>query len=262
MGIYNLGFSDAGGYTSQMIVTSDGNSTLTEVEGGYYITATCDGKVYGVGIATGPYSVTGDPDTEPVMLNQLTDTAIGQEQNIGMSELARDNALTVQAPCENGLMTYISDAIGGGLDSPVKPVVSTWDVRTGDYRELPMTADELDAPLMRSDGLGAPQVTAGSIRDGKLQWYGANNSIMSTDLGTGWTVKLFEVAGITDEEHDSQAIFQGDEVIVMVDSNGSVPYEVIRYDRDTGEMLSQTTLEASAEDVATGLIFRGFAVRP
>lgn len=262
VGIYNLGFSDAGGYTSQVVVTSGERSTLTEVEGGYYITASCDGTVYGAGMATGPYSVTGDPETEPVMLNQLTDTAHGHERNIGLSERARDNALRVQAPCEDGMLVYISDAIGGGFEAPVKPVVSMWDVHTGEYRELPMTADELEEPLMRSDGVGSPQVTAESMRDGRLQWFGVNDSIMSTDLKTGRTEKQFEVAGVTDDELSSQAVFHEDEVIVLVDSAGANPYEVVRYDRDTGAVLSQTILEASAEEVAAGLFLRGFAIRP
>src|SRR5690606_403560 len=41
LGLYNLGFSDAGGYTSQVVVTTGDTSTLSEVEGGYYTTANC-----------------------------------------------------------------------------------------------------------------------------------------------------------------------------------------------------------------------------
>lgn len=262
VGIYNLGFSDQGGYTSQVVVTSGDTSTLTEVEGGYYITAVCDGTVYGIGMATGPYSVTGDPDTEPVMFNQLTGTSDGRERNIGLSAQARDNAMTAEAPCKDGTIFYISDAVGGGLGAQVRPVVSMWDVDTGKYRELPLTAEKLDEPLMRSDGIGAPQVTADSIRGGSLQWFGMGNAIMSTDLKSGQTHQQFVVDAVSDDVLSSRAVFIEDEVVVMVDSDGSTPYELIRYDRDTGAEVARTTLDAAAQDVSAGLFLRGFAVRP
>lgn len=262
VGIYNLGFSETGGYTTQVVVATGETSTLNEVEGGYYTIANCGGTVYGIGMATGPYSSTGDPDTEPVMLNQLTGTVDGAERNVGLSAQARDNALPANAPCQDGTIFYISDSIGGGLESPVRPVVSMWDISSGAYREMVMDAGPLTERLMRSDGIGYPQVTADSIRDGHLQWFGMSNSIMSTDLATGRTEKQFEVAGVTDETFSSQAFFQGDEVVVMVDSDGSSPYEVIRYDRDTGVVLSQTVVDVDPDDLAAGLFLRGFAVRP
>lgn len=262
VGIYNLGFSDDGGYTSQVVVTSGDARTLTEVEGGYYVTANCEGAIYGVGAATGPYSATGDPDTEPVMLNQLTGTSDGRERNIGLSTQARDNAMWADAPCENGTIYYLSDSVGGGLGAQVQPVLSMWDVATGEYRDLPLTAEGLDEPLIRSDGIGAPQVTGDSIRDGSLQWFGVGNAIMSTDLESGRTQTLFEVDGVTDEVESSRALFLEDDVVVMVDSDGSTPYELVRYHRDTGEELSRTTLDAPAKDVSAGLFLRGFAVRP
>lgn len=262
VGIYNLGFTDEGGYTSQVVTTTGGTSTLTEVEGGYYITANCEGTIYGVGAATGPYSVTGDPDTEPVMLNQLTGIADGAERNVGLSTQARDNAQFTQAPCLDGSLLYISDAIGGGLDAPVKPVLSRWDVVTGEYSDVVLTAEGIDEPLLRSDGIDGPQVTAESVRDGQLQWFGVNGSVMSTDLETGRTARLFETEGAPGEDVLSQAVFQGDEVIVLLDSDGSSPYQLIRYDRDHGTELSCTVLDAPAADIADGLHLRGFAVRP
>lgn len=131
VGLYNLGFSDAGGYTSQVVVTTGDTSTLSEVEGGYYTSANCEGTVYGIGLATGPYSLTGDPDTEPVVLNRLTGTAGGGEENVGLSAQARDNALPANAPCQDGTIFYVSDSIGGGLESPVRPVLSMWDPLRG-----------------------------------------------------------------------------------------------------------------------------------
>lgn len=237
VGIYNLGFSEDGGYTSQIVTTSGDASILAEVEGGYYITTNCDGIIYGVGIATGPYSVTSDPDTEPVILNQLTGTTDGHELNIGQSTQARDNAMTAEAPCIDGKIYYVSDSIGGGLEAQVQPVVSMWDIATGEYQEILIEAEGLEEPLIRSDGIGAPQVTTESIREGALQWFGVGNRIMSTNLENGQTQKAFEVDGVTDEILSSRALFIKDEVVVMVDSDGSDPYELVRYDRDTGEEL-------------------------
>lgn len=262
VGIYNFGFSDGGGYGTQVVKTEGGESSLTEVEGGYYVTANCEGKIFGAGRATGRYSKTGDPDTEPVMFNQIAGTPDGTEKQVGINEKARDNAIVPDAPCEDGKVYYISDAVGGGLEDPMNPVISIWDTGTGKYTDVPMHADGLGEPLMRHDDAGYPQMTAESIRDGKLEWFGVGNSIMSTDLKTGATEKKFEVAGFTDNVVRSRVIFHGDEVVQLVEPYDGGKYEIVRYDRRTGQELGRTTIDEEVTDVHGGLFLRGFALNP
>ncbi|ALG29550.1 hypothetical protein AOZ07_11535 [Glutamicibacter halophytocola] len=262
VGIYNFGFSDEGGYGTQIVTTTGGESSLNEVEGGYYVTANCGGKIFGAGRATGRYSKTGDPETEPVMFNQITGTPDGKEKQVGLNEKARDNAIVPDAPCVDGKVYYISDSVGGGLEDPMKPVLSIWDTDTGKYTEVPMRADVLGKPLMSHEDAGYPQMTAESIRDGKLEWFGVGNSIMSTDLTTGATKKKFEVAGYTDDSVRSRAIFHGDEVVQLVEPYDDGKYEIVRYDRRTGQELGRTTIDDDVADVHGGLFLRGFALKP
>lgn len=49
-----------------------------------------------------------------------------------------------------------------------------------------------------------------------------------------------------------------DEIIVMVDSDGSSPYEIVRYDRDSGSV----RFNVPPAELAAGLFLRGLAVPP
>lgn len=262
VGIYNFGFTDEGGYGTQVVTTEGGESSLTEVEGGYYVTANCGGKIFGTGRATGRYSKTGDPETEPVMFNQITGTPDGNEKQVGINEEARDNAIVPDAPCVDGKVYYISDSVGGGLEDPMNPVLSIWDTGTGKYTDVPMRADWLGQPLMSHEDSGYPQMTAESIREGKLEWFGVGNSIMSTDLKTGATEKKFEVAGFTDNIVRSRTIFHGDEVVQLVEPYDGGKYEIVRYDRRTGQELGRTTIDEEVPEVHGGLFLRSFALKP
>ncbi|WP_404289225.1 hypothetical protein [Glutamicibacter arilaitensis] len=261
VGLYNLGFTEQG-YASQLVTTTADRSTLTEIEGGYYVTANCDGTIYGAGIATGEYSRTNDPDTEPMMLNQLTNTKDGKEKHLGLSADARDSATAGNAPCIDGKIYYISDARKGGLEDAVKPVLSSWDVTTGEYSQVPIRAESNDEPLLRPDGTGYPQVTPGSVKDGKIEWFGAGNSVMSTDIKTGQTTRKFMVEGRTDDAASSQAVFTAEEVVVLVDNGDGTDFRFVHYDRSTGEELMRRTLEEAPDGLNNGMILRGMAIKP
>lgn len=261
VGIYNLGFSETG-YTTQVVTTSGTTSTKKEIEGGYFIVSQCDGAVYGMGIGTGPYSTTGNPETEPMVLNQLTGTADGKEKNVGSSNEAREGITLEDAPCIGGKIYYISDAKRGGLDASAQPVLSSWDVDTGKYESHPLVTEDKNLTLFRQDGTGFPYVASGSVNNGALEWLGAGNSIMSTDLKNGNTKQRFTVEGYRNDSATSKAVFTKNEVIVLADNNDGTNFRIVRYDRITGKELGRTVLDVRPDKLSDGMFFRGFAAKP
>lgn len=68
---------------------------------------------------------------------------------------------------------------------------------------------------------------------------------------------IVAVAGVAREWTRSDAQMP-DEIIVMVDSDGSSPYEIVRYDRDSGSV----RFNVPPAELAAGLFLRGLAVPP
>ncbi|MCI9887403.1 hypothetical protein JT358_02850 [Micrococcales bacterium 31B] len=168
----------------------------------------------------------------------------------------------MNAPCVDGKIRYIADAGSGALGEVPRPVLATWDVESGAYSEVPVVAESIDAPLLRDDGTGTAQVGPASLRDGKLEWFGAENRVMSTDVSTGRTIQKFTVEGHTNNKASSQAVFTDSEVVVLVDNNDGSQYRIVRYDRDTGAERGRVTIAGTADSVSEGLLLRGFAIRP
>lgn len=261
VGLFNLGFTESG-YATQVVTTDGASSSLEVVEGGYFIAAQCEGTVFGIGLATGPYSETGDPDTEPMVLNQLTGTTDGKEKNIGSSTQAREGTVLGDAPCVDGKIYYISDERRSGLGAPSQAVLSIWDTKTGEYESTALHTTQNMEPFISEDGTGLPQVTQHSVKNGTLEWYGVEDSIMSTDLVTGTTERKFAVSGLSDNSASSKAIFTDTEVVILADNNDGSPYRIFRYDRTTGEELQSVVLDVAPEKLSGGFYFRGFALRP
>ncbi|CBT75031.1 hypothetical protein ACFO7V_00465 [Glutamicibacter bergerei] len=261
IGVYNDGFIE-NGYASQVVISSDGKSTLHEAEGNYFITSQCGDMIYGASRTTGRYTPPGELEKEPMMFAQLTGTKNGSEHVLGSSNLATEGAVVPDAPCVDGSVYYLSDASSQSIGDQPKPVLSAWDTRTGKYTEVPLTNVSNDEPLMRDDGTGLPQLGSASIRKGAIEWYGAGNAIFTTDLKTGETTHKFNVEGHTSQASSSQAVFTPSEVVQLVDNNDGSDYRIIAYDRDTGREVSRTVLPGLVDEFSNDLILRGFAVRP
>lgn len=262
IGLYNLGFGENTHYSSQLSVTKEGISKVSEVEGNYFIAANCDGTVYGIGRATGKYSKTGDPETEPMLLNQLTQTADGKEMNIGASTDAKEGFVVPDAMCHDGLISYISDAGSGAYGGTPRPVLSVWDTGTGEYEALPMTSDVTKHPLLDSEGVMNPDLDSNSFREGNLEWFGAKNYILSTDIKTGKTEHKFELEGISDGSEMSQVAFTDDSIIQLVNPNDGSDLQIVTYNRVTGKEQNRVTLEGALDQVSVNSLIHGFAVRP
>lgn len=261
LGMYNDGFTEEG-YASQMVTTSNGRATRNDVEGNYFIASQCGDTIYGASRATGRYSHTDDPDTEPMVFAQLTDTKNDAEHVLGINDTAQEGAVVPDAPCLDGTVYYVSNASAPGLGIRAKPVLATWETDTGTYRQIPLKNHSDQKSLMSDDGTGLPQMDSGSIRNGALEWYGAGNAILSTDLKTGETTHRFDVEGQNDEGASSQVVFTPTEVVQLVDNNDGSEYRIISYNRSTGKEKSRTVLDGLADELPAELIPRGFAVRP
>lgn len=261
IGIYNDGFSEEG-YVSQIVTTSNGKASKREVEGNYFIASQCADTIYGASRATGRYSQTDDPDTEPMFFAQLTGTKNDAEHVLGISKTAKEGAVVPDAPCVDGTVYYVSNASESGLGIQAKPVLSTWDTETGKYRQIALKNDSGKKSLMSDDGTSLPQMDSGSIRDGAMEWYGAGNAILSTDLKTGETTHRFDVEGQNNDAASSQVVFTPTEVVQLVDNNDGTEFRIISYDRSTGKEKSRVVLVGLADELPNELIPRGFAVRP
>ncbi len=261
IGIYNDGFSEEG-YVSQIVTPSNGKASKREVEGNYFIASQCADTIYGASRATGRYSQTDDPDTEPMFFAQLTGTKNDAEHVLGISKTAKEGAVVPDAPCVDGTVYYVSNASESGLGIQAKPVLSTWDTETGKYRQIALKNDSGKKSLMSDDGTSLPQMDSGSIRDGAMEWYGAGNAILSTDLKTGETTHRFDVEGQNNDAASSQVVFTPTEVVQLVDNNDGAEFRIISYDRSTGKEKSRVVLVGLADELPNELIPRGFAVRP
>ena len=260
IGIYNDGFSEKG-YVSQVVTSSNGKATKYDVEGNYFIASKCDDTIYGASRATGRYSKTDDPDTEPMFFAQLTETDDNAEHVLGSSKAAKEGAVVPDAPCVDGTVYYISNAASAALGVKPKPVLSSWDTENGEYSQTALKNNSGKKRLLSDDGTGLPQMDSGSIRDGAMEWYGAGNAILSTDLKTGKTTHRFDIEGQNNDAASSKVVFTPTEVVQLVDNNDGTDYRIISYDRETGQENSRTTLTGLVDELPDPLVLRGFAVR-
>lgn len=256
--IYNKGFAE-NGYISEVVTTSADSSTNIEVEGNYFIAAQCADSVYGLSRATGPYAVTNEPETEPMMLAKLTATKAGAEEVIGTSEVANEGAVVPDAPCADGKIRYISNGVESGV-KPV-PVVSTWDVKSGTYQAVKIVTDSHEKPVLREDGTGLPQLNAGSLQGESLNWFGSEDGIMQTNLKTGQTKRLFTVEGKTTDTAYSQVKFTHDKAIQLVDNGDGREIQIIEYELSSGKELSRVAISGLTNKLSADYQIFGFDAR-
>lgn len=261
VGIFNDGFTNEG-YSTQVVTSGSDKATKRQVEGNYFITGQCGKRIFGASRATGRYSTTGNPETEPMVFAQLTGTSNGKEHVVGSSKAAKEGAVAPDAPCVGGVMYYVANAGSSALGREPKPALAMWNTTSGEFRQVPLENATDKESLMRDDGTGLPQLDSHSVRGDAIEWYGADNSILSTNLKTGKTTHRFDVEGHTNDSASSKAVFSPDEVAVLVENNDGTDIRIVSYDRQTGEEVRRATLSGLIDDIPDSLILRGFAVRP
>ncbi|TCB91597.1 hypothetical protein E0H26_25245 [Micromonospora zingiberis] len=265
--VYNEGSPEEGRYTNQVVATTGAGSARYRVEGNYFTNALCDDTVYGISQQSGAHSAESaslpglrskaDPQLEPEMLARLYPSpGDGQEKVIGWRSAFDTGPIVHHLPCEDGVITFLSayqDADG----LPHTAIVS-WDTDTGKYVERRLV-DDNGRPLDRTE-LEAISYDSGSLRDGKLEWFGPEGDIMATDVDTGATTRRFTTGY---GPQGAQVAFTPDSIYTLGDPvDRQTPVTLKQFDRTTGETLTSFTLDGISERLSLSLVIRGVAVRP
>ncbi|RIV32419.1 hypothetical protein [Micromonospora radicis] len=265
--VYNEGSPEEGRYANQVVTTTGTGSTRYRVEGNYFTNALCDGVVYGISQQSGAHSAESatlpglrshtDPQLEPEMLARLYPAVgDGDEKVIGWRPAFDTGPIVHHLPCEQGRIVFLSayqDA-----DGLPHTAIVTWDTTTGKYTERPLV-DDAGRPLDRTQ-LEAISYDSGSLRDGKLEWFGTAGDIMATDLATGVTTRRFATGY---GPQGAQVAFAPESIYALGDPvDRQTPVTLKEYDRATGETVKSFTLDGISERLSLSLVIRGVAVRP
>ncbi|WP_100446533.1 hypothetical protein [Glycomyces xiaoerkulensis] len=264
--ILNEGFTDSpsAGYRSQVVVTGDGSADSHRVEGWHASNARCGDEIFGIGPQSGPYFdgtrddpamvSTADPTLQPQMLTRLypleegAETLVGHRAAFDFSENQRD------LPCTDRTVTFLSSYADREGDRSA--AVVRWDVDTGEHTERELTGD-FDA-----DDIALARYDSESVADGRLQWLHRDGHLMSTDVGTGVTERVFDTGARSVGTESSVATFTQDEVVTATVTGGSGPVVVAGFDRGTGAESRRLELDGVAGELGTGMVLRSIAVAP
>ncbi|PRX45490.1 hypothetical protein B0I33_109153 [Prauserella shujinwangii] len=271
--VYNEGFSESG-YTNQVAVTTSTGSRLYQVEGNYFMNALCDGALHGIATEAGTHladsaGIPGmrskvDPTAQPELLSQLYPATEGREKVLAWRGAFNAGDHNRHVPCHDGVITFLSDY----LDAEGTPhlTVVSWDTRDGEYTEQPLVdgqgrpvAEELVDPEVFS----LKSYDARAVRDGHLEWLAADGRIMSTEIASGVTEPRFDTRSTSGSDSSSQAIFTDRSIHVVQETfDGVTPVRITRFDRATGDLVSEIAVPGLAEQFGLEFNVRGAAVPP
>ncbi|WP_394620388.1 hypothetical protein JNUCC0626_15160 [Lentzea sp. JNUCC 0626] len=273
--VYNEGFSDAeSGYTNQVAVTTSAGSQLYQVEGNYYMNALCGDVLNGIATQSGTHfpasaAVPGmrsnvDTSAEPELLSQLYPATQGREKALAWRAAFNAGDHNRHVPCHDGVITFLSDYADAD-DNPHMVVVS-WDTKTGEYAERPLVdarnrpiAEELPDP----ETFAQKSYDARAVRDGRLEWLAGDGRIMSTDIASGVTAARFDTGLGSSVTSSGQAVFTERSIHVVQETfDGRTPIRIKRFDRATGNLVSETAVAGLAEQLGLQLNLRSIAVPP
>ncbi len=264
-------YNDGTGEPGQVVVTTTSASRLYQVAGYYFSYASCNGVIYGISRLPDAHFAESaglpgmrsksDPNLAPEMLARLYPAAgDGQEEVIGWRSAFNASA-NGPAPCEQGMVTFLSTY--DDADGQPHIVVVSWDTATGSYVEHPMV-DETGQPIQRA-ALEFATYDGGSLRDGKLEWYGVgfDGHIMATDINTGVTTRRFATGYDPEKSQDTHVLFTDESIYALDEPKDSKkPITFKQFDRATGNVAKSLTLPGIRERISLDLLIRGMAVRP
>jgi len=271
--IYNEGLSDSG-YSNQVAVTTSTGSELYQVEGNYYMNASCAGALYGIATQPGSHfpasaNVPGmrskaDPGAEPELLSRLYPPAEGHEKVIAWRAAFDAADHNRHVPCHDGVITFLSDYTDG--DGAPHLTIVSWDTRNGEYKEQPLVDTQgrsIDTELIELEEFSAKSYDARAMRDGHLEWLSADGRIMSTELASGVTKPRFDTGFTTGAGSSSQVAFTDRSIHVIREVfDGETPVKVKRFDRVTGNLTTEITVPGTTERLGLKFNLRGMAVPP
>jgi len=271
--VYNEGFSESG-YTNQIAVTTSTGSQLYQVEGNYFMNALCGGVLNGISTEGGAHfadsaKIPGmrskvDPAAQPELLSRLYPATEGREKVLAWRGAFNAGDHNRHVPCHDGVVTFLSDY--ADVDGKPHMTIVSWDTRNGEYTERPLVdvqgrpaAEELVDP----ETFSQKSYDARAVRGGHLEWLAADGRIMSTEIASGVTKPRFDTRFISGSNSSSQAIFTDRSIhLVQETFDGETPVKIKKFDRATGNLLTEIAVPGLAKQLGIEFNLRGAAVAP
>ncbi|MDR7276363.1 hypothetical protein [Catenuloplanes atrovinosus] len=257
-GVYNVGDTDGGGYLNRVVITTEAGARGYDVQGDYFTGALCDDRVFGLTNIPGTHARQSSLGPNAQLLARLS-PADGGEQVVGWRAHLGSGTPPGQVPCHDGIITFLSwDTDPDGTEHPR---IVSWDTRTGDHRQHPLTFR--DGTTLTLDDMG---YAVQDWRNGRLEWYHADGRVFSTDPATGSTTTLFDTGRPTGAGRDTQTLtaFSGTALHTLSttrDDDGTLTYTV--FDRNGGHALRTVAVPIPHSSVGvSNLNLSYMAVRP
>ncbi|MBE1578208.1 hypothetical protein ACFORH_17270 [Amycolatopsis roodepoortensis] len=271
--VYNEGFSETG-YTNQVAVTTSTGSRLYRVEGNYFMNALCGGVLNGIATDVGAHfaesaTIPGmrsklDPSAQPELLSQLYPATDGKEKVLAWRGVFDAGDHNRHVPCRDGVITFLSDYTDA--DGKPRTTVVSWNTGDGKYTEQPLVDAEgrpVTEKLVDPETFSQKTYDARALRGGHLEWLAADGRIMTTEIASGVTVPRFGTGFTSDSDSSSQAVFTDRSITLIQERfDGKTPVKIKRFDRATGNLITEITVPGLAERFGIRFNLRGMAVPP
>ncbi|MFE5563994.1 hypothetical protein ACFQ68_03300 [Amycolatopsis japonica] len=271
--VYNEGFSESG-YANQVAVTTSTGSRLYQVEGNYFMNALCGSALNGIATDGGAHfadsaKIPGmrskvEPDAQPELLSRLYPATEGREKVLAWRGAFNAGDHNRHVPCHDGVIPFLSDY----TDADGKPhmTIVSWDTGNGRYTERPLVDVQgrpIAEELINPETFSQKSYDARAVRGGHLEWLAADGRIMSTEIASGITKPRFDTGFVSGSDSSSQAIFTDRSIHLIHETfDGRTPVKIKKFDRVTGNVVTEIAVPGLAEQLGNKLNVRGAAVPP
>lgn len=268
--VYNDGFTDEGGYRTELVVQERGRAELAPREGMPWTVARCGDSLVGVQEATGPLEREYPPDAEGIRPRLLVRLWPGNPEVLAAVPATHDEPLdsATDAPCLDGVVHVLTHRPYGEPDAdgvrPRRHVVLAWDTGSGEltYHGL---VDEAGEPLaLDEEATTFAQYGADSVVDGELRWFGPDGVVRGTDLATGRTRDLVATTSRVDDTNSAVAVLTERDAFALDVPDDDLAQDMVltRYPLDGGEPEEVVRVTGVNAERTVNLVLRGIAVGP
>lgn len=272
LGSYNDG-NDGSGYVEQVVLSTDGRSTLSEVAGFNRLFSLCEGGLVGLAEVTGAEltdlaarsgAVKRSSNDFPQMLTWLHPKRATASQTLIAAvpspvELDYPRGL---APCPDGVITHLADLVRPGGANTFE--VWRWDTRTGRRARTELKRPDGSALGLTSDQFSTSTIASQLDEEGRLVWFCADGRVLATDPETGVTEELWHSGLPVDQDNDTHVLFEGKWVFLLDVPNDDQrrPMTLYRRNAFTGEGGPVVVISGVNETRSVQRVLRGIAVAP
>lgn len=236
--------------------------------------ALCGGVLNGIATDSGAHftesaAISGmrskvDPSAQPELLSQLYPATVGKEKVLAWRGVFDAGDHNRHVPCHDGVITFLSDYTDA--DGKPRTTVVSWNTADGKYTEQPLVDAEgrpVTEKLVAPETFSQKTYDARALRGGHLEWLAADGRIMTTEIASGVTVSRFGTGFTSDSDSSSQAAFTDRSITLIQERfDGKTPVKIKRFDRATGNLITEVTVPGLAERFGIRFNLRGMAVPP